>query len=1037
MLYRKNGTETLDENLFQNPTCEYRGTPFWSWNCDLDRDMLMRQIEYLKQMGFGGFHIHSRSGMGTEYLSTEFMNLVKACRDKANEEAMLTWLYDEDRWPSGGAGGYVTKTKAFRRKYLVFSETPVSFTDKETGTREGLPYLLAVFDIVLDKDGKLKQYHIIQADDEPQGIKRYAYVKTEEESGWHNNQTYADTLSEEAIGTFLRITHEAYHSAVGESFGKEIPAIFTDEPHVTPKQRLDLADSHKDAFMPWTTDLTETYQEAYGENLIEKLPELIWDLPGDSVSVTRYRYHDHVCERFVQSFADQCGTWCQKHHLALTGHVLAERNLQGQTQAIGEAMRAYRSFEIPGIDMLMNVVELTTAKQAQSAVHQYGREAMLTELYGVTNWDFDFRGHKFQGDWQAALGVTVRVPHLSWVSMKGSAKRDFPASINYQSPWYREYSYVENHFARLNTVLTRGKPIVNVAVIHPIESCWIHFGPLNTSAEQTDNLNNRFQSMTEWLLTGMVDFDFISESLLPEQCGEISEQLQVGAMHYRTVIIPGCETLRSTTLEILKRFQENGGRIIFAGDCPAYVDAEKSDAAQELYRSSEHCGFDRIQLLHLLKEEATGKIWDQTNGTESKEYVHALRQDGAVQWLFLAKCVYDEKIDEVNKSDMMIELNGAYHPLLYDTVSGKVLNIDYEVKNGKTYLYRTLYPNDSLLIRLSDSGTMRPKSQKAKKLLQVIDFKEHVTLCREEDNVCVLDMAQYRLDDGEYQPTEEILKLDYECRKQLHYPLADGRDAQPWVLGKDNIEHFVTLKFELESETDAEVWIAAEEAESIRWNGTEIPLTPCGYYVDESIKKYPAGRLKKGTNVVVIQAPIGKRTSIENFFLLGDFDVEVRGCRKKILPPSKTVGFSDIVSQGMPFYGGNLIYRTEIETPECSMTVRVSRYRGAAVKVLVDGQDAGIIAYKPYELEIKQISAGKHTVEFQLLGNRMNTFGALHCCDYDKWAGQRKWYTFQLPDSGYQTDESVRPLYSTHWSYEYVLKETGILSSPVICVEER
>ncbi len=102
---------------------------------------------------------------------------------------------------------------------------------------------------------------------------------------------------------------------------------------------------------------------------------------------------------------------------------------------------------------------------------------MLSELYGVTNWDFDWRGHKLQGDWQAALGVTVRVHHLAWVSMNGEAKRDYPASMNYQSPWYDRYSYVEDYFSRLNTALTRGKPLVSVGVVHPVESYWLHWGP--------------------------------------------------------------------------------------------------------------------------------------------------------------------------------------------------------------------------------------------------------------------------------------------------------------------------------------------------------------------------------------------------------------------------------------------------------------------------------------------------------------------------------------------------------------------------------
>ena len=36
------------------------------------------------------------------------MQLIRACTDKAKGEKMLAWLYDEDRWPSGAAGGIVT-----------------------------------------------------------------------------------------------------------------------------------------------------------------------------------------------------------------------------------------------------------------------------------------------------------------------------------------------------------------------------------------------------------------------------------------------------------------------------------------------------------------------------------------------------------------------------------------------------------------------------------------------------------------------------------------------------------------------------------------------------------------------------------------------------------------------------------------------------------------------------------------------------------------------------------------------------------------
>lgn len=105
MLYRKNCDSALSYALFENPTAEYRGAPFGSWNAKLEKDQLLRQIEHLKAMGFGGFHMHSRTGLATEYLSDEFMEMVKACCDKAEQEHMLAWLYDEDRWSSGPAGG--------------------------------------------------------------------------------------------------------------------------------------------------------------------------------------------------------------------------------------------------------------------------------------------------------------------------------------------------------------------------------------------------------------------------------------------------------------------------------------------------------------------------------------------------------------------------------------------------------------------------------------------------------------------------------------------------------------------------------------------------------------------------------------------------------------------------------------------------------------------------------------------------------------------------------------------------------------------
>ena len=102
---------------------------------------------------------------------------------------------------------------------------------------------------------------------------------------------------------------------MGKEFDKTIPAMFTDEPQFTRKQRLTFARAKQKIILPWTDDLEDTYVAEYGESLVEHIPELIWDLPDGAPSLTRYRYHDHVGRRFVKAFCDQCGEWCGKNKI--------------------------------------------------------------------------------------------------------------------------------------------------------------------------------------------------------------------------------------------------------------------------------------------------------------------------------------------------------------------------------------------------------------------------------------------------------------------------------------------------------------------------------------------------------------------------------------------------------------------------------------------------------------------------------------------------------------------------------------------------
>ena len=121
MFFKGNLSEHLNENLFKNPTSEYRGAPFWAWNSSLDIPELEEEIKIFKEMGFGGFNMHVRQGLETSYLSDEFLGAVRACAECAEREDMYAWAYDEDRWPSGCAGGILTKEKRHRVRYLLMT----------------------------------------------------------------------------------------------------------------------------------------------------------------------------------------------------------------------------------------------------------------------------------------------------------------------------------------------------------------------------------------------------------------------------------------------------------------------------------------------------------------------------------------------------------------------------------------------------------------------------------------------------------------------------------------------------------------------------------------------------------------------------------------------------------------------------------------------------------------------------------------------------------------------------------------------------
>lgn len=1021
----------FSEALFQNPTREYRSTPFWSWNGKLQSEKLDAQLETFREMGFGGFHIHARIGLETEYLGEEFLDLVRHCNQYGDQLGLLTWLYDEDKWPSGVGGGRVTCDRQYASRYLLFTPTcyPEGFLDRkliQTSrlSKNGDIRLLCRYSVTL-RDGKLESYRRL-ADGETGENVWYAYLVITEKLRWFNNQPYVDTLNPKAIQRFIEVTHERYAQAVGDQFSKTVPAIFTDEPCFHKQENMTDGRLPQEVGVAYTEEMEARFQAQYSRSLLDALPELFWERADGVLSQIRYEYYDCVASMFAEAYGKTLGDWCDAHNLLLTGHVLFEEKLETQTRVVGEVMRVLRHFSLPGIDMLADRHEYTTAKQAQSVSRQYGRPGVTSELYGVTNWDYDFRGHKHQGDWQAALGITTRVPHLAWMSMGGESKRDYPAPIDAHSPWYRKYHIIEDYFARVNTVMTRGKARCRIAVVHPIESYWMHMGPDRDTSLCRKELERHFLDLTEWLLFNLLDFDYISEALLPEQYAPSEDgTLHLGQMAYDAVVVPGLTTIRRTTLDALQALAAKGGKVLFLGDPPAYVDGAPSGDAARFAQACGAIGFDQARLLRELEPyrdvEITGPDFQR-----SDRLLYQLRRDGQDLWLFVAQGKHDNRKElnhwftQTGREDFIVRVRGTYTVQRCDAMTGQIREEPAAHRDGWTLVRFSAYAQDSLLLRLrpTDKITADLPPLAERTVLSETYLPPVVDYTLEEPNVLMLDQAEYQLDGGPWQPREELLRLDDAVRRQCGYGLRTESFPQPWLEPVKPIEHMLELRFRILSKTDLPTVDLAFEGGNqaeLTWNGSPVVRAGQRYYVDEAIRVETLGAVQTGENTLQIKIPFGPGVNVEWCYLLGSFGVEIEGDRGVLTEQPCRIAFGDLSRQGLPFYGGSLSYHCEVETAGGDVELEVPEYYGALLHVELDGQEQDVFA-EPYRAVFSQVPAGKHRLSITLYGTRINTFGQVHNCNRkEEYYGPKTWRTN-----------------GKNWTYLYQLRQTGVTVTPIL-----
>jgi len=1016
---------SLNLDPFANPGVEHRGLPFLSFNGKLEPARLRRSMEVFRQMGLGGATPHTRYGLEDTYLGEHFLDCIRGVVDDANELGLRVCLYDEDRWPSGYAGGLLTKDPAHRAKELVLSPEPIP--ESEGGDelfKPGPAHHLARYAVRLE-DGKLAEYRRLgESETPPDGtVQWFASWRTCERIPSFNGYTYGDTINPASMRRFCELVHDRFLEACGGRFPAHVPYLFSDEPRHDPWHSLPAPDARVRVSIPWTLDLPETYRSALGADPLDTLPEIFWDLPEGRASVHRWRLHEHISERFAAAWADIPADWCGRHGIGLTVHLLAEERLSSQTFFSGEVMRSFRQVQVPGVDQLCDWDdEINTYKQAVSVARQYGRKEVMTELYGVTRWDFPFAGHKRQGDLCAALGATLRVPHLNLMSLRGEAKRDYPASIGEHSPWWPQYHIVEDHFARLHAVLTQGEADCPLAVIHPVESMWLAWGPGN--AEERSRLDQRFAALSEWLAHGLIDFDFLAESLLPEQETDARDGvLSVGQARYQTVVVPPMRTIRSTTLAVLEAHVAAGGEVLFLGEAPALVDVAADDRARRL-ADGRNLPFEKPAVLDALEPLRRFDLRNP-NGTRVDGVYSQVRRIGDTRVIFAANHTRDENAKRF--PNLTASSPGTWDVSVLDTLTGETRPLPSSVIDDRTEWRADLLLAGSMLVSLtprraaeSDTPAVSPGWQPALRLAGPVET------ARDEANVLLLDRPRWRLSDAaDWQPADDLLNIDEALRARFGLqPRARGKGVfkgkiQPYVLGEQPSVARVRLLFTLHcADAVAAPHFAMERPEGARlWlDGTEVPAEPDNWWVDPDLRTLPLPDLAPGEHHLEVETNFGPRHELEWMYLLGEFDVELRGEAARLCAPTSARHFGDLTRQGLPFYSGNLSYRIPFDWSGGPARLVLPLYKAPLVTARLDEREVGHLAFEPHRLELGDLPAGPHELELVLWNSRENSHGPLHNADPN--------HRMEVPHSWRLAPEVYSP--------EYRITEVGILSGPLL-----
>lgn len=985
----------------RNPPKQFRPIPFWSWNARLHEEETVRQIALMDQAGLGGVFMHARGGLLTGYMGHEWMANVRRTVEECVKRGMTAWGYDENGWPSGSNGGAVCRRgEAYQQKYLRCAQ-------------------------MLPENGALLARIPVE------GTLYFFY--------YERNPDYVDLLEPKVTQAFLRDVHQQYKRRLGERMGG-LSGFFTDEPQIS-----------RNGY-PWSLTLPDAYQREYGESLLERLPDLFFQT--DTASRTRIRFWKLVTDLFSHNYAEQLAGWCHENSVQLTGHLACEESLGEQITANGACMPHYEWFDIPGVDWLgRGLGDGLTVLQASCTAHQLGKPQILSESFALCGWNVSFEELRWILEWQMVRGVTLPCQHLEPYSLAGIRKRDYPAALFFQQPWWKEYRKWNDFVSRIGMLLTLGAVRFDVLLLHPQQSAWALYDNSRSGSIRINALNQSLLDVIKALEDAQIPFHLGDDHILIQHGHVEGDLFCVGTQRYHAVIIPPCLSLSERVLTLLTQFAQNGGSLFWVkaetadGDgIPDLVDGAFSTGPRRLAAASVCTQAHHLpNVLPPLCQPLSLTLADGAPAAGIAATVRCFDQEG-FRMYYLVNSMRPACF-------VRLTVNGADAALL-DAETGKTTPLICNQEGGSLHLTLRLEEKGSAVVFVYDQPQRFTRKRKATSRRQE-SLQALMPSLLPDWKIVRCDLNTLTLDRCDCYINGQLAEKNIPAIEVTELACALG----------EPVELRLIYRFQIAQPVPGPLFLLCETPQNYRFilNGRPARLTPCGYYRDRAFVKLNITKyVQMGCNEICMETCFQQYGSvyrdfraaaqgfeairnrltyheeIEAVYLAGHFRVDTPGSFQTgeredclyhggfaLAAPPATVHAGDLVRQGFPFFSGQITLSNtfQLRKEECMGRRLCFARRGAIVlSVRVNGKSAGKIFWRPYEIQLDGLlHEGENCIEVTLTGSLRNLLGPHHLKSKESYSVS--------PGSFYRRSYIWRREENPDWTNDYRFVEFGLFLS--------